>query len=145
MCPSSCSMLFLAVLNALFNCLREAHSRQDVKAIVVTGAKGRFSAGFDINQFAKSGGGGIDSRCTSCPYLSPFYCSCVHTYMQARVCRACLTCLLTGSAGSMTTSARCWRAGPNRRWRLWRPWPSAAAWRSRWPAMRASAPLVRSH
>ncbi|BDA49067.1 Peroxisomal fatty acid beta-oxidation multifunctional protein [Coccomyxa sp. Obi] len=51
-----------AVLNALFNCLREAHSRQDVKAIVVTGAKGRFSAGFDINQFAKSGGGGIDSR-----------------------------------------------------------------------------------
>ncbi len=56
-----------AVLNALFNCLREAHSRQDVKAIVVTGAKGRFSAGFDINQFAKSGGGGIDSRCNKHP------------------------------------------------------------------------------
>ena len=50
------------MLNALFNCLREAHSQQDVKAIVVTGSKGKFSAGFDINQFAKSGGGGIDSR-----------------------------------------------------------------------------------
>jgi enoyl-CoA hydratase/3-hydroxyacyl-CoA dehydrogenase len=52
-----------AVLNALFNCLREAHSRNDVKAIVVTGDNGKFSAGFDINEFAKqSGGGGIDSR-----------------------------------------------------------------------------------
>jgi enoyl-CoA hydratase/3-hydroxyacyl-CoA dehydrogenase len=51
-----------AVLNALFNCLREAHSRSDVEAIVVTGAAGKFSAGFDINEFAKAGGGGIDSR-----------------------------------------------------------------------------------
>ena len=52
-----------AVLNALFNCLREAHARKDVKAIVVTGSNGKFSAGFDIAEFAKSsGGGGIDSR-----------------------------------------------------------------------------------
>lgn len=53
-----------AVLNALFNCLREAHARRDIKAIVVTGSNNRFSAGFDIAEFAKqSGGGGIDSRC----------------------------------------------------------------------------------
>ena len=52
-----------AVLNALFDRLREAHSSPDVKAIVVTGANSKFSAGFDINEFAKqSGGGGIDSR-----------------------------------------------------------------------------------
>ncbi len=57
-------MLFYgcAVLSALFDRLREAHSRSDIKAIVVTGAKGKFSAGFDINEFVKqSGGGGIDS------------------------------------------------------------------------------------
>lgn len=29
----------------------EAHKREDVKAIVVTGAKGKFSGGFDINAF----------------------------------------------------------------------------------------------
>ncbi|KAK9827372.1 hypothetical protein WJX81_002997 [Elliptochloris bilobata] len=51
-----------AVLSGLFDRLREAHSRSDVKAIVVTGAKGKFSAGFDINEFGKqAGGGGIDS------------------------------------------------------------------------------------
>ena len=44
--------------------MREAHARKDVKAIVVTGSSNRFSAGFDIAEFAKqSGGGGIDSRC----------------------------------------------------------------------------------
>lgn len=67
--PFKTLLLLHAVLNALFNCLREAHSRQDVKAIVVTGAKGKFSAGFDINQFAKSGGGGIDSRCDQQPLM----------------------------------------------------------------------------
>ena len=46
--------------------MREAHARKDVKAIVVTGSSNRFSAGFDIAEFAKqSGGGGIDSRCAS--------------------------------------------------------------------------------
>lgn len=59
-----------AVLNALFNCLREAHARRDVKAIVVTGSNNRFSAGFDIAEFAKSsGGGGIDSRCAPHPLI----------------------------------------------------------------------------
>ena len=52
------------VLHALFDCLRRAHASPAVTAIVVTGAGDRaFSAGFDINQFAKqSGGGGIDNR-----------------------------------------------------------------------------------
>ena len=53
-----------AVLSGLFDRLREAHSRADVVAVVVTGANGKFSAGFDINEFVKqSGGGGIDSTC----------------------------------------------------------------------------------
>ena len=52
-----------AVLSSLFNHAREAHNRSDVKAIVVTGKGGRFSAGFDIQQFlTQSGGGGIDSK-----------------------------------------------------------------------------------
>ena len=52
------------VLHALFDCLRRAHASPAVVAIVVTGSGDRaFSAGFDINQFAKqSGGGGIDNR-----------------------------------------------------------------------------------
>jgi len=51
------------VLSSLFNHAREAHNRSDVKAIVVTGQGGRFSAGFDIQQFlTQSGGGGIDSK-----------------------------------------------------------------------------------
>lgn len=85
-----------AVLSSLFDKCREAQARQDVKAIVITGAggeqlgappplpllpaarvhqahpplplpsptpAGRFCAGFDINQFLESsGGGGIDNR-----------------------------------------------------------------------------------
>ena len=55
--------MVFAVLSALFNHAREAHNRSDVKAIVVTGQGGRFSAGFDIQQFlTQSGGGGIDSK-----------------------------------------------------------------------------------
>ncbi|KAG7669001.1 hypothetical protein Ndes2526B_g00718 [Nannochloris sp. 'desiccata'] len=52
------------VLQSLFNHLREAHNRRDVHAIVVTGANGKFCAGFDIAQFANSnnGGGGIDDK-----------------------------------------------------------------------------------
>ncbi len=42
--------------------LQTAHARKDVKAIVVTGARNKFSAGFDINKFAEGGGGGIDNR-----------------------------------------------------------------------------------
>ena len=59
------------MLAALFNRLREAHSSADVRAIVVTGANSKFSAGFDINEFAKqSGGGGIDSRSAAGPGVS---------------------------------------------------------------------------
>lgn len=51
------------MLSSLFNHAREAHNRSDVKAIVVTGQGGKFSAGFDIQQFlTQSGGGGIDSK-----------------------------------------------------------------------------------
>ena len=52
------------VLTALFDCLRRAHASPAALAIVVTGSGSKaFSAGFDINQFAKSGGGGgIDNR-----------------------------------------------------------------------------------
>lgn len=50
------------MLQAIFNSVREAQARPDVKAIVITGASGKFSAGFDIKQFQqKSGGGGIDA------------------------------------------------------------------------------------
>ena len=50
-----------AVLRSLFTHVREAHASSQVKAIVINGSKQRFSAGFDINQFAKaSGGSGLD-------------------------------------------------------------------------------------
>ena len=48
--------LMLAVLQALFRALRQAHSDAAVKAIVVTGANNRFSAGFDVSEFANSKG-----------------------------------------------------------------------------------------
>ncbi|KAL4446209.1 hypothetical protein ABPG77_003016 [Micractinium sp. CCAP 211/92] len=51
------------VLSSLFNHARQAQADPHVRAIVVTGADGRFCAGFDINQFQQSsGGGGIDNR-----------------------------------------------------------------------------------
>ena len=51
------------MIHSLFDAARKAQASQDVKAIVVTGANGRFSAGFDIAQFQKSsGGGGVDMR-----------------------------------------------------------------------------------
>ena len=48
------------VLQSLFAKLREAHTREDVKAIVVTGANGRFSAGFDVSEFANPESKGTD-------------------------------------------------------------------------------------
>lgn len=54
-----------SVLQSLFNHLREAQANPRVKAIVVTGANGKFCAGFDINQFVSASpgsGGGIDGR-----------------------------------------------------------------------------------
>ncbi|KAJ8766238.1 hypothetical protein K2173_022297 [Erythroxylum novogranatense] len=44
------------VLNGLRDCYEQALRRDDVKAIVITGAKGKFSGGFDITAF-----GGIQS------------------------------------------------------------------------------------
>ncbi|XP_022017133.1 glyoxysomal fatty acid beta-oxidation multifunctional protein MFP-a [Helianthus annuus] len=38
-----------AVLNSLKESFDQALQRDDVKAIVVTGAKGKFSGGFDLN------------------------------------------------------------------------------------------------
>jgi enoyl-CoA hydratase/3-hydroxyacyl-CoA dehydrogenase len=44
-----------AVIKQLFDNLQKAHSSPQVRAIVITGANGTFSGGFDISQF-KSGG-----------------------------------------------------------------------------------------
>ncbi|KAL6769994.1 ECH3 [Auxenochlorella protothecoides x Auxenochlorella symbiontica] len=50
------------VLGSLFDNVRRAHADPSAKAIVITGANGRFCAGFDINQFQDKSrsGGGID-------------------------------------------------------------------------------------
>lgn len=87
------------MLSGLFDRLREAHSRADVKAIVVTGAKGKFSAGFDINEFVKqAGGGGIDSTCapthSQANCLAVLALSCVSGTSASTVCRltACIRC-----------------------------------------------------
>lgn len=51
------------MLKTLFANLQRAHADQNVQAVVVTGAGSNFSAGFDINQFqSTSGGGGIDNN-----------------------------------------------------------------------------------
>jgi enoyl-CoA hydratase/carnithine racemase len=50
------------VLRGLFDSLAKAHGDDRVAGVVVTGAGKNFSAGFDINQFqSSSGGGGIDN------------------------------------------------------------------------------------
>ncbi|GAB4814330.1 hypothetical protein N2152v2_001376 [Parachlorella kessleri] len=43
------------VIKDLFTHLRDVQRRSDIKAIVVTGANGKFCAGFDISQFGKGG------------------------------------------------------------------------------------------
>ena len=61
---------FIAVLHSLFDAARQAQVREDVKAIVLTGASNRFSAGFDIAQFQKSsGGGGVDMAYAAFLYI----------------------------------------------------------------------------
>ena len=60
-----------------------------MKAIVVTGSNNKFSAGFDIAEFAKSsGGGGIDSRHAHHPLL---YCQHEHSCSAVRACNR-VTC-----------------------------------------------------
>ncbi|GMP68702.1 hypothetical protein CsSME_00028236 [Camellia sinensis var. sinensis] len=49
----------LYVLQGLKECYEQALQRDDVKAIVVTGAKGKFSSGFDITAFGGMQGGKI--------------------------------------------------------------------------------------
>lgn len=44
------------VLQALFRALRQAQADSNIKAIVVTGVNGRFSAGFDVSEFASGKG-----------------------------------------------------------------------------------------
>ncbi|KAI3804401.1 hypothetical protein L1987_25908 [Smallanthus sonchifolius] len=60
------------VLNSLKESFDEAIQRDDVKAIVVTGAKGKFSGGFDINAFGGlQGGKAMTTGLTSKPgYVS---------------------------------------------------------------------------
>ena len=48
----------VAVLVSLKDCLTAAQADANVKAIVVTGANGKFSAGFDITHLAKQQAGG---------------------------------------------------------------------------------------
>ncbi|XP_021290212.1 peroxisomal fatty acid beta-oxidation multifunctional protein MFP2 [Herrania umbratica] len=52
--------LSLDVLQSLKESFDEALRRDDVKAIVVTGAKGKFSGGFDITAFGKIQGGNVE-------------------------------------------------------------------------------------
>ncbi|XWS53595.1 hypothetical protein CRYUN_Cryun10bG0014800 [Craigia yunnanensis] len=52
--------LSLDVLQSLKESYDEALQRDDVKAIVVTGAKGKFSGGFDITGFAGIRGGNVE-------------------------------------------------------------------------------------
>ncbi|CAA2985910.1 glyoxysomal fatty acid beta-oxidation multifunctional MFP-a [Olea europaea subsp. europaea] len=51
--------LSLDVLNSLKESYDQVLRRDDVKAIVVTGAQGKFSGGFDINAFGKIQGGNV--------------------------------------------------------------------------------------
>ena len=48
------------MLQALFRGLRQAHADATVKAIVVTGSNNRFSAGFDVSEFANPNNKGTD-------------------------------------------------------------------------------------
>ncbi|KAL2530584.1 Peroxisomal fatty acid beta-oxidation multifunctional protein MFP2 [Forsythia ovata] len=51
--------LSLDVLNSLKESYDQALRRDDVKAIVITGAQGKFSGGFDISAFGKIQGGNV--------------------------------------------------------------------------------------
>ncbi|CAI9763062.1 unnamed protein product [Fraxinus pennsylvanica] len=57
LCSEFCDTLSPSVLNSLKESYDQASRRDDVKAIVVTGAQGKFSGGFDISAFGKIQGG----------------------------------------------------------------------------------------
>jgi enoyl-CoA hydratase/3-hydroxyacyl-CoA dehydrogenase len=65
---NSC-LLFIAVLQSLFSCLKKAQSDPKVVAIVITGANGKFTGGFDISQFQKQEGGAAISEMVSRSFL----------------------------------------------------------------------------
>ena len=101
------------MLSGLFDRLREAHSRADVKAIVVTGAKGKFSAGFDINEFVKqAGGGGIDSTCAPTHSQADCLVDLAHSSHLCHLCELCLPphSLQTGTTRSCSVI---WQALPS--------------------------------
>lgn len=58
-----------AVLNNLFSCLRQAQADAAVKAIVITGAGGKFSGGFDISQFQNQAAGEELSKLVNTSFL----------------------------------------------------------------------------
>jgi enoyl-CoA hydratase/3-hydroxyacyl-CoA dehydrogenase len=61
LCNAPVNALHPKVLSSLFDSLNKAHNNPSVQAIVVIGQGSNFCAGFDINQFVNSsGGGGID-------------------------------------------------------------------------------------
>lgn len=57
------------MLQTLFDALKRAHSDAAVKAIVITGAGGKFSGGFDISQFQKQEGGAAISDLVNKSFL----------------------------------------------------------------------------
>eukprot|EP00798_Chlamydomonas_sp_ICE-L_P011222 gene11222-18850_t len=61
LCYPPLNALHPSLLHSLFDNLRKAHSNPGVKAVVVVGSNNNFSPGFDIAQFQKGGGGGIDN------------------------------------------------------------------------------------
>ena len=64
-----CTSAPRAVLQTLFDALKRAHSDAAVKAIVITGAGGKFSGGFDISQFQKQEGGAAISDLVNKSFL----------------------------------------------------------------------------
>lgn len=58
---SKCLAPSFTVLGGIFYQLKKAHGNRSVRAIILTGANGKFSAGFDVTLFKESPGGGIIS------------------------------------------------------------------------------------
>jgi enoyl-CoA hydratase/carnithine racemase len=67
--PKKPLLYHFAVLQTLFHSLQSAHSDPKVVAIVITGANGKFSGGFDISQFQKQEGGAAISEMVTRAFL----------------------------------------------------------------------------